>query len=90
MNDVGRHAAPGCEASAVPRPAIIGDQAAAARAEGVVLAIAPDDGGGVVDLDLAIEREHGRADRQDAYNQQPSKISRSESVKNFTANFTAN
>ena len=45
----------GSAGAATPGPAVVGDQAPAAGAVGVVLAVALDDRGGIVDADLAVQ-----------------------------------
>ena len=67
LDDVGRHAAAGAHGPAVPGPAVVGDQAAAAGAESVVLAIGLNDRRGIVNVGFAIElRQHAprRAKRE--------------------------
>ena len=54
VDDVGGHAAAGTHGPAVPGPAVVGDQAAAAGAEGVILAVALHDGRGIVDVGFAV------------------------------------
>ncbi len=60
MDDVGSHSTTAGRDSATPGPAIVGDQACTAGAIGVEPPVAPDEGGGIVDLDLAIEGQRGR------------------------------
>ena len=67
VNDVGGHSAAGTRGPAVPGPAVVGDQASAAGAESVVLAIALDDGGRVVNANLAVKGERGRNQRESHY-----------------------
>ena len=57
VDDVGGHSAAGTHGSAVPGPAVVGYQAAAAGAESVILAIALNDGRGIVDVGFAVQRQ---------------------------------
>src|SRR5436309_2039374 len=64
VNDIGCQSAARERGPAPPRPAVIGDQSVAARAVGVELTVAQGDGGGVVNPDLAVERQGDRTHNQ--------------------------
>ena len=67
VDHVGGHTAAGTRGPAVPGPAVVGNQASAAGAESVVLAIALDDGGRVVNANLSVKGERGRNQREHYY-----------------------
>ena len=63
VNDVGGQPAARERGAAFPGPAVIGDQGRTAGAVGVEFAVAPHDGGGVVDPDLAVQCQDQRSQR---------------------------
>ena len=64
VNDIGGQAAARERGAAFPGPAVIGNQRPTARAVGVELAVAQRDGGGVVDPELAVQRQRQRSQRE--------------------------
>jgi hypothetical protein len=64
LDDVGRDAAAGPFAAALPGPAIIGDEAAGSGAKGVIFAIRLSDGRRIVDEGLARKLRKGWRDSQ--------------------------